>query len=110
MKSDDYGYFGSGSSGYAHYMQTFNSIYGKSKPTAQSAIGTGKKLASKPTATSSKPNSTGQAFEQLILVVGILGLVVLLMALFSAAGSAEIAFEAIGYLALGIVFLWWVFK
>ena len=27
---DDYGYFGSGSSGYAHYQQTFHSCFGGS--------------------------------------------------------------------------------
>ena len=35
---DDYGYFGSGSSGYAHYNQTYNACFGGN----QHSTGTGK--------------------------------------------------------------------
>lgn len=37
MDNNDYGYFGSGSSGYAHYRQTYNSCFGGNHST-----GTGK--------------------------------------------------------------------
>lgn len=32
---DDFGYFGSGSSGYAHYRQTFNSCFGGNHSTGK---------------------------------------------------------------------------
>jgi ABC-type transport system involved in cytochrome bd biosynthesis fused ATPase/permease subunit len=50
---DDYGYFGKGASGYAHYTQTFNQCFGDQKSTS-----------SAPRRDSAPPRSTASSDEQ----------------------------------------------